>query len=296
MEDGVDMAELSADPVEAALARCRLADVEIAYAEAGPTDGALVILLHGFPEFWRAWRAQIAGLAEAGFHVVLPDQRGYGASGKPQGIASYDLDRLADDIAALARHLGHDRFTVIGHDWGASVAWWLATRQPELLDRLVVVNAPHPAVWREAMGRDWRQWLKSLYVRFLQLPAVPEALVRARGFKALADALAPADLPEDELARYRAAWSAPGAVTGMINWYRAFLAKRLPPAASLSITVPTLILWGDRDPYAVPNLAEASAALCRDARIVHFPEATHWVHHEQPDRVGVLIRAFLLGS
>jgi pimeloyl-ACP methyl ester carboxylesterase len=284
------------EPDAAPLARFQSPDVEIAYAEAGPADGELVILLHGFPEFWRGWRNQIAGLAAAGFRVVVPDQRGYGSSGKPAGISSYDLDVLAEDVAALARHLGHERFAVVGHDWGASVAWWLATRHPERLSRLVVLNAPHPSVWREAMDGNWRQWLKSLYVRILRLPRLPEAMVRARNFKALADALAPAGLPAEELARYRAAWAEPGALTGMINWYRAFLAKRLPPAASLDIAVPTLVIWGDRDPFALPALAETSAALCRDARVVHIPEATHWVHHEQAERVGALLLDFLGAS
>lgn len=277
------------------LSRCPLPDVEIAFDQAGPEDGELVILLHGFPECRRAWRRQAAGLAAVGFRVVLPDQRGYGLSSTPQGTAAYDLDALAGDVVGLARHLGHECFNLVGHDWGASVAWWLASQDPDRVRRLAVANAPHPAVWREAMGRDWRQALKSFYVRIMALPLLPEALVRRGNFQALADALAPAGLTPEELAEYRKEWAAPGAVTGMINWYRAFLARRMPPAAGLAVEAPTLILWGDRDPYGVPELADSSARLCTNVRVEHFAEAGHWLHHEQADRVGEMLVEFLQG-
>ena len=275
------------------LRRCRLGAVELCYEAAGPKSGPLVILLHGFPEYRGAWASQARMLAGAGFQVVLPDQRGYGLSSKPDGIAAYDLDLLAEDVLGLARHLGHDRFDLVGHDWGASVGWWLATRQPQALRRLVVVNAPHPVVWREAMSANFRQWLKSLYVRIMRLPSLPERMVAARDFGALRDALAPAGLSAAALEGYREAWRQPGALTGMINWYRAFLAKRLPRSASLTVTVPTLVIWGDRDPYGLPALADASARLCAEVQVVHIPEATHWVHHEQPERVGALLLDFL---
>jgi len=125
--------------------------LELHLAEAGPANGPLVVLLHGFPEFWRAWRAYLGPLARAGFHVVAPDQRGYGLSDKTAGVAAYDLDRLAGDVAGFADYFGQQRFSLVGHDWGASVGWWLATKSPERLRRLVLMNAPHPAVWREAM-------------------------------------------------------------------------------------------------------------------------------------------------
>jgi pimeloyl-ACP methyl ester carboxylesterase len=275
------------------MSRCRLGDVEISFAQAGPRDGTLVVLLHGFPEHWGAWHHHMIRLARAGFHVVAPDQRGYGLSGKPSDVADYDLDRLAADVAGLARHLGHDTFSLVGHDWGGSVAWWLASREPAALHRMVVINAPHPAVWREAMDGDWRQWLKSLYVRIMRLPGLPELMLRTRNYRALTDALEPAKLDAAELGQLREAWSRPGALTGMINWYRAFLRKRLPAASSFVITVPTLIIWGDLDAYAGPELADRSARLCNTSRLVHVPEASHWIHHEQPDRVGALIEEFL---
>jgi epoxide hydrolase 4 len=275
------------------LSRCRLDEVEIAFAQAGPANGDLVILLHGFPEYWGAWQKQIAGLAEAGFRVVAPDQRGYGLSSKPPAIADYDLDHLAADVIGLARQLGYGTFNLVGHDWGASVAWWIASRDAAVLRRMVVLNAPHPAVWREAMAHDWRQWLRSWYVRAMRLPYVPEFMVRQRNYRALSQALEPAKLTPGELGGYRDAWIAPGAMTGMINWYRAFLRKQFAPASSIVVDVPTLIIWGDKDPYALPELAERSAGLCSNGRVVHMLECTHWVHHEQPDRVTDLTAAFL---
>lgn len=272
----------------------RLGDVDISFMQAGSAEGELVILLHGFPEYWGAWRRQMTRLAAAGFLVVAPDQRGYGLSGKPPGISEYDLDYLADDIVGLARHLGRQTFSLVGHDWGGSVAWWIASRDPSVLRCIAVINSPHPAVWREAMERDWRQWLRSLYVRVMRLPKLPEMMLRSRDFQALAQALEPAKFSADDMANYRLAWSQPGALTGMINWYRAFLARRLPAATSFAIDVPTLIIWGDKDFYAVPQLADISERLCRNAQIAHFPLASHWVHHEQSGRVGDLIETFLL--
>ncbi len=227
-----------------------------------------------------------------GFHVVAPDQRGYGLSDKPGEVADYDLDRLAADIVGLARHLGHDTFAVVGHDWGGLVAWWIASRQPAALRGMVAINAPHPAVWREAMDGDWRQWLKSLYVRVMRIPRLPEIMIRMRNHDALVRALAPAKLGTTELDRLREAWSQPGALTGMVNWYRALLRKQLPAASSFVVTVPTLIVWGDLDVYAGPELADRSARLCRNSRVLHVAEAAHWIHHEQPERIGVLLEEF----
>jgi len=273
--------------------RCKLADVELWFAETGPDEGELVILLHGFPESWRAWRAQFHRLAMAGLHVVAPDQRGYGFSSRPPGPIAYDLDRLADDIVGLARHLGHASFSVVGHDWGGSVAWWIASRHPSALERLVVVNAPHPAVWREAMRSEWRQWVRSLYVRLLGIPYLPEWLIRRNNYSNLARVLANAGVGAEELARYRDDWSRSGALTAMIDWYRAFLHKALGPADGYNIAVPTLIVWGDCDVYAEPTLADRSSHLCAGACVIHIPDATHWVHHEQPGLVSELLLDFL---
>jgi len=268
-------------------------------AEAGPAEGPLVFLLHGFPEFWYGWRHQLGPLAAAGFRVVAPDQRGYNLSDKPDGVDAYDLDRAAADVIALADRLGRRRFSVVGHDWGAAVGWWLATRFPDRLERLAALNAPHPAVWREAMRSDPAQRRKSRYVQLFRLPYLPELLLRRRDFAALAQGLATASRPDAfsaaDLARYRAAWSMPGALTGMLNWYRAFLRKDLPPSSACRIAVPSLVIWGVEDAYAERGLADSSLELCERGRLVALERASHWTQHDEPERVGVLLLEFLRG-
>src|SRR5579872_3113991 len=153
--------------------------VSLHVAEAGPADGPAVILLHGFPEFWFCWRHQIDALAGAGFHVIAPDQRGYNLSDKPKAISDYDLDPLAADISGLASALGLRDYSLVGHDWGAAVAWWVAQKNPSGLRRLTIMNAPHPALWRRAMDQDPVQRKLSRYVRLLGIPVLPEMIIRA---------------------------------------------------------------------------------------------------------------------
>jgi pimeloyl-ACP methyl ester carboxylesterase len=271
--------------------------VELHCASAGTSEGPLVFLLHGFPEFWYGWRHQITPLAAAGYRVIAPDQRGYNLSDKPRDPAVYGLDTLAADILALADGFGLEKFSVVGHDWGAAVAWWLATRYPERLDRLVALNAPHPAVWLAAQRLIPAQRRKSWYARFFRLPWLPEQLLRARRFDALARALRQAARPgafsESDLARYRQAWSVPGALTGMLNWYRGAIPRDFGPPERYRITVPTLVLWGAREVYAVRETAEQSIRMCAGGELVFFEQATHWVQHDEPERVNRMLLDFL---
>lgn len=269
--------------------------VALHVAEAGPPDGEPVILLHGFPEFWYGWRYQIGPLARAGYRVIVPDQRGYNLSDKPAGVASYDIDKLAGDVVALAAHYTKEPVRLIGHDWGAIAAWWTATRFPEKLLKLAVLNCPHPAVWRNAMDNDPVQRRASWYVRAFRIPALPEMLMRARRFDGLLQALRDSRVPlsDADADLYRAAWSQPGALTAMINWYRAVLRRRFEPITPGSIRLPVQIIWGKQDRYALPALAEASKALCADARLDYLPDATHWVAHDEAERVNEILLGFL---
>ena len=273
--------------------------VELHVVEAGPADGPVVVLLHGFPEFWFGWRELIGPLADAGWRVIAPDQRGYNLSGKPKGVRAYRLDELARDVLALADACGAQRFSLVGHDWGASVAWWVATKYPERLERLAILNAPHPAIWRRSMTEDPAQRKKSRYVQMLRIPLLPELLVRAGDYRGLADALASSIRPQafdaEAMAAYRAAWKQPGALTATLNWYRALFLQDLPVPAAGSLPTPTLVIWGDQDAFAEPGLAEASAALCADARVLHLADATHWVAHDRPDEVRDALLGFLAG-
>ncbi|MGQ7791232.1 alpha/beta fold hydrolase [Faunimonas sp. B44] len=266
---------------------------------AGPPGGPVVVLLHGFPEFWYGWRKQIGPLAQAGFRVIVPDQRGYGLSDKPAGVEAYRLDRLAADVVAIADRFGAETIDLVGHDWGGVVAWWVAARHPLRVRRLVVVNAPHPVAAIRYARKHRTQLRRSWYVAFFQLPAVPEWLLARGGYRLLQRALtasAPPDLfGPAELAAYRAAWSSPGALTGMVNWYRSIRGFRAKDARA-RIRSPALILWGARDPFLEAGLAEASAALCDRATVLRYDDAGHWVQHERPGPVNAAILQFLDGG
>jgi pimeloyl-ACP methyl ester carboxylesterase len=254
-----------------------------------------VILLHGFPEFWFGWRHQIGPLSAAGYRVIVPDQRGYNLSDKPLGVENYDVDRLADDVVALAAQYTNQPVDLIGHDWGAVAAWWTATRYPERLRKLAVLNCPHPAIWRNAMDNDPVQRRASWYVRAFQIPWLPEALLRAGNFRSALEALrqSKAALSDQDAERYREAWRQPGALTAMINWYRAILRHKFDVIAPASLKVPVQIIWGKQDPYALPALAEASKALCAEVQLTYLPDATHWVAHDEPERVNAILLDFL---
>jgi len=271
----------------------RVNGVRLHVVQDGPDHGRLVLLLHGFPEFWYGWRHQIPALADRGFRVWAPDQRGYNLSEKPSGLDAYTRDQLAADAAGLIAASGRERAVVVGHDWGAAVAWRLAGKHPELVDRLVIINVPHPQVFRQHLRTNLGQLLRSWYVFAFQLPGLPEALARWKDWRPLTRALTRTSLPgtfsEEDLARYREAWSRPGAYPAMLNWYRAAVRRPSPPLEDPVIQPPTLVIWGSRDRFLDPALAEPSAGMCRDGRLEIFPEATHWVIHEQPDRVNRLI-------
>ena len=253
-------------------------------ALAGPEDGQPVFLLHGFPDAWFGWEAQIGPLAEAGFRVIVPDQRGYNLSDKPKGVASYQMDTLVADILGLADALGYERFYLAGHDFGAIVSWNLAMRNPERIKRLAIANVPHPTVMGKYLRTHPAQMLKSWYAVFFQIPGLPERVVRANRWKFLISAM-PDDFSEVERGRYREAWSQPEAITSMINWYRASLRQMGKSTRSPQIQVPTIILWGQQDPHISYEMALLSVDLCEEGRLVTFEDATHWVLHDKSKEV-----------
>jgi epoxide hydrolase 4 len=263
--------------------------------EAGPADGRLLILLHGFPELWHGWQRQIEPLAAAGFRVLVPDQRGYNLSDKPRGVDAYRLDRLAADVVGLIDDAGRERACLAGHDWGGAVAWWIGITHPGRLERLALLNIPHPIVMRRNLLHNRAQRRKSWYIFFFQLPWLPELKMRRRDWAYAAHVLTttsrPGTFSAADLALYRQAWSQPGAMTSMINWYRAALRKppRLPQ--SLRVTVPTLLVWGTGDRFLGREMAQPSIDLCDDGRLV-FLDASHWVQHEEPAEVHRLLAEF----
>lgn len=264
---------------------------------AGPEDGPLVILLHGFPEFWYGWRRQIPALAEAGFRVWAPDQRGYNLSDKPREVDAYRLDQLAGDIRGLIDAAGQERVFLVGHDWGAMVAWYLALIAPERLRHLAILNVPHPTVMRRRLLTDPRQMARSTYAAYFQLPWLPEAMLGANDWRVLAQMMKTSSLPgafsDDNLERYREAWSKPLAMTSMLNWYRAMGRQVNGDWPPERVTTPTTIIWGKKDFALRSVMAEESAALCDSAELHWLPENTHWVQHEAASRVNeILIERF----
>jgi epoxide hydrolase 4 len=274
-----------------------LGDVRLHYVEAGA--GPLVVLLHGFPEFWYGWRWQIPALAGAGFRVVAPDMRGYNLSSRPEGVAAYAPAKLAGDVRDLIAERGESRAFVAGHDWGAAVAWLTAIRHPEAVERLAILNVPHPRRMLEALRRPGRQLLRSWYMFFFQLPRLPERLLAAgdwRGLRQPFKEARPGAFTPADIERYKQAWSRPGAATAMLNYYRASL--RRPPGGATGrslppVQAPTLIIWGERDRHLGAELAEprATDVLALD-RVVRLPNASHWVQHDEPDRVSELLIDF----
>jgi pimeloyl-ACP methyl ester carboxylesterase len=272
--------------------------VRLHYVEAG--SGPLVVLLHGFPEFWYSWRHQIAGLSAAGFRVLAPDLRGYNESDKPQGIESYRQRHLIGDVAGLVHHAGEARARIVGHDWGGWLAWWLAMQRPDVVERLVILNAPHPAAFFRELRRP-AQLLRSWYIFFFQMPWLPELLVRVGNFAGIARTLrkepvTPGAFSEEDIQRYCQAIAQPGALTAAINYYRAALRDFGDIQQDIGVVAaPTLIIWGLHDRYLGPRLIEGLEPWVPRLQIARL-DASHWVQSDAPEKVNRLLIEFLQSS
>jgi epoxide hydrolase 4 len=267
------------------------------YVEAG--TGPLVVLLHGFPEFWYAWRHQLPALADAGYRVVAPDLPGYNTSDKPPRVRDYRPRLLVQEVADLILALGADSATVAGHDWGGVLAWLLAMQHPERVERLVVLNAPHPIRFLKGL-RSPRQLRRSWYILAFQLPWLPERLLAARDFRALRRALGrqpnrPGAFTAQDIDRYVAAAAQPGALRAAINYYRAAVRANLVAQVQTlrRVDIPTLIIWGDQDRYLGRALAEPDRGWVPDVRVERIAEASHWVQADAPERVNQPMVDFL---
>jgi len=275
------------------------AGVNLHAVAAGPKEAPVVVLLHGFPEFWYGWHRQIDPLARAGFRVIVPDQRGYNRSDKPQGIRAYSLAALTSDVIAIADTLGREQICLAGHDWGAAVAWSVALSHPERVAKLAILNVPHPSVMRRYLFSNPRQLRRSWYMFFFQLPFIPEALLAANNFRigvsVLERSSRPGTFTPEDTAEYRKAWSQPGAIRAMLHWYRAAFRFR-SHFADRMVRAPTLILWGQRDAFLLAEMAEESLRYCTNGDLIRFAEASHWLQHEEPARVSEHLVTFFRES
>ena len=260
----------------------------------------IALCLHGFPESRKSWRHQLPVLAAQGWHAVAPDLRGYGDTSRPKAQSAYHIDHLVADTAALFDALGARRRLLIAHDWGALIAWVVAQRRAVALDGLVIMNVPHPAVFRHTLRTLWSQKRKSWYVAFFQIPWLPEALLRARGAQAVGraftdSAVDKAAFPPDIIAHYRANASVPGALTAMINYYRANFPDVLAEPVVV-IDVPTLMIWGEQDMAIDIANTQGYGPLVRDFTLVTLPDASHWVQQDAPDAVNKALVDWLESS
>jgi epoxide hydrolase 4 len=265
---------------------------------AGPASGKPLVFLHGFPEFWFAWRHQIDHFVSSGYRLIIPDQRGYNLSDKPAGIASYSIDLLARDVVGVLDNVTDSKAFVVGHDWGAVVTWYLAARYSEGIHRTAMLSVPHPRVFIKNLIKP-AQLRRSWYLFFFQLPWLPERILRRRDWvllvRALRDTSSPGVFSDRDLEQYKKSWAKKGALTAMLNWYRAALLRpsklALDPEAS-RVKVPTLLIWGKNDQFVDEAMARESLQYCDDGHLEMFETATHWVQHEQPTQVNNLLSQF----
>ena len=278
--------------------------VRLHYARAG--QGKLVLFVHGFPEFWYAWKNLLPGFGRDHL-AVAPDMRGYNLSSKPAEVSAYAVPHLVDDLRALAKSLGHEKFVLVAHDWGGGVAWSLGIHHPECLEKLVIINAPHPALFERELNRNPAQQAASQYMLLFRSQKA-EATLAANNYAFLVDAVLTRGLKkghftEDDRQAYLAAWSQPGALTGSLNWYRAAgispptsadKARSFEPSTGPSkVNVPTLVIWGEKDQALVKENLEGLEEYVQDLTVRRIADGTHWVIHEQPTVVAAHIREFL---
>lgn len=270
--------------------------VRLHYVACG--SGPLVVLLHGFPDFYEGWKNQFALLCDAGFRVVAPDLRGYNLSDKPHHVCEYSISKLSDDVCALIEHLDEESAVVVGHDWGGAIAWHMAMFHPRSVSKLVVLNAPHPVAFAREL-KNPQQWLRSWYVLFFQLRYWPEIAIRWRNFFFLRrvfrndptrrDAFSEGDIEETINALKQR-----GALTATINYYRALRCKLPPHQRKMRrIKTPTLLLWGERDRYLNVGMSRDLESWIPNLQVRRFPNASHWLQRDEAQDVNQAIIQFL---
>ena len=281
--------------------------IRLHYVSVG--KGKLIMFVHGFPEFWYEWEKQLIEFGQD-YQAVAPDLRGYNLSSKPSDVEKYHVKYLIEDLRALAVHLGHEKFIMVGHDWGGGVAWSAAMRHPELLEKLVIINSPHPAVFARELLNNPDQQKASQYMLMLR-SAEAERVLSENNFARLSDVLVQFgskwEMSEERRLKYIDAWSQPGALTGSLNYYRA--SPLYPPTSTedkeqiksilnlpkemLAVRVPTLVIWGEQDRALLTGNLDGLEEYIEDLTLKRIPDGTHWVIHEQPELVNTLIRDFI---
>jgi epoxide hydrolase 4 len=270
--------------------------IKLHYVSQG--KGKLMLMLHGFPEFWYSWRHQIDEFA-GDYHVVAPDLRGYNLSDKPEGLEAYKLSELVEDVRGVISGLGYESCILVAHNWGGAIAWNFAHTHPTMVEKLIILNIPHPAKFVQGLKTP-QQLFKSWYVFFFQLPWLPEFCLQFDNYRAIASsftdmAINKTAFSEVDLNAYRDAAAQPGALTAMLNYYRCIFQSLINGDRSNweILDVPTLTIWGENDAALGKELTYGTEAYVRDWQIKYIPNCSHWVQQEQPASVNRYIREFL---
>jgi pimeloyl-ACP methyl ester carboxylesterase len=268
--------------------------IQLHYVTQG--EGPLMLMLHGFPEFWYSWRHQIPEFAKD-FKVVALDLRGYNESDKPANQSAYVMDQFIKDVEGVVKGLGYTQCVLVGHDWGGAIAWNVAYNSPQLVERLIILNLPHPAKFAEGL-RTPQQLLRSSYIFFFQLPALPEWLLQLSDYQAIETAFTGMAVDQSafskaDLQAYKQAAAKPGALTAMLNYYRNILEQKLINQSWGVLEVPTLMIWGESDTALGKELTYGTEAYVKNFQIKYIPNCSHWVQQEQPQLVNQYMREFL---
>ena len=269
-------------------------NVKLHYVTQG--EGDLILMLHGFPEFWYSWRHQIPEFAKD-YKVVALDLRGYNDSDKPADKSAYVMDEFILDVEGVIKGLGYDKCILVGHDWGGAIAWNFAYAHPEMVERLIILNLPHPAKFAEGM-RNPQQLLRSSYMFFFHIPWLPEFLIQSSDYQPIETAIKgmavnKSAFSKEDLEAYKDAAAKRGAMTATLNYYRNIFQQRMTSQDWSVLSVPTLMIWGEKDTALGKELTYGTEAYVRDFKIKYIPDCSHWVQQEKPELVNQYMREFL---
>ncbi|MBW4645135.1 MAG: alpha/beta hydrolase [Goleter apudmare HA4340-LM2] len=268
--------------------------VKLHYVTQG--KGALMLMLHGFPEFWYSWRHQIPEFAQ-NFQVVALDLRGYNDSDKPKDKSAYVMSEFVKDVEGVIKGLGHEKCILVGHDWGGAIAWNFAYDYPHMVEKLIILNLPHPAKFAQGL-RTFRQLLRSYYIFVFQLPWLPELLIKYSNYQAIATAFQgmavdKTAFTQADIDTFKAAAAKPAALTAMLNYYRNIFGQRILNKNWPILAIPTLMIWGENDTALGKELTYDTQAYVREFQLKYIPNCSHWVQQEQPKLVNQYMREFL---
>ncbi len=269
--------------------------INLHYVKQG--EGKLMLMLHGFPEFWYSWRYQIEEFAKD-YQVVALDLRGYNQSDRPSNGKAYKIEEFIKDIEGVITGLGYENCILVAHDWGAAIAWTFAYTHPQMLEKLIIMNLPHPSKFQQGL-KTWRQLLRSWYIFFFQLPLLPELWLKSNNYELIGRlfsdmAVDKSAFSTEDIQAYKDAAAQPGALTAMINYYRNIFNNRLKKdLVNSQLEIPTLMIWGEEDTALGKELTYGTEEYVKELQIKYISNCSHWVQQEQPDLVNQYMREFL---